>query len=237
VLLLNSPICSRLPAGRDRSRQIEIAIEEGSTLASLDLRHLGLGKHVTAVDSVIIEARPDHHHEVGLCADLTRDLVCVAAGNSDRQRVVVEYAASGRTGTRACGIYAALARVRLFLEKRSRFLGLIDRFTGRGGTCRLHAIFMNQLCAIWGIQEKLSSTGMSAFRNAFVQSTCPSRTFNDKARDRFVGSLQPLSRQKARIARVSPITEWARHGERTKGAIAERRRFSALLKMLRAGLM
>jgi hypothetical protein len=28
-----------------------------------------------------------------------------------------------------------------------------------------------------------------------------------------------------------------RHGERTKGAIAEQRRFSALLKMLRAGLM
>jgi hypothetical protein len=27
-----------------------------------------------------------------------------------------------------------------------------------------------------------------------------------------------------------------RHGERTKGAIAERRKFSALLKMLRAGL-
>jgi hypothetical protein len=28
-----------------------------------------------------------------------------------------------------------------------------------------------------------------------------------------------------------------RHGERTKGAIAERQKFSALLKMLRAGLM
>jgi hypothetical protein len=28
-----------------------------------------------------------------------------------------------------------------------------------------------------------------------------------------------------------------RHGERTKGAIAEGRKFSALLKMLRAGLM
>jgi hypothetical protein len=38
------------------------------------------------------------HHEVGLCADLTRDLVCVAAGNSDRERVVVEYAASGQGG-------------------------------------------------------------------------------------------------------------------------------------------
>jgi hypothetical protein len=28
-----------------------------------------------------------------------------------------------------------------------------------------------------------------------------------------------------------------RHGERTKAAIAERRKFSTLLKMLRAGLM
>jgi len=28
-----------------------------------------------------------------------------------------------------------------------------------------------------------------------------------------------------------------RHGERTKGAIAERRKFSALLKLLRAGLI
>ncbi len=28
-----------------------------------------------------------------------------------------------------------------------------------------------------------------------------------------------------------------RHGERTKGAIVERRKFSALLKMLRAGLV
>ena len=33
-----------------------------------------------------------------------------------------------------------------------------DRFNRRGGTCRLHAIFMNQLCIIWGYQEELSST-------------------------------------------------------------------------------
>jgi hypothetical protein len=33
-----------------------------------------------------------------------------------------------------------------------------DRFTGRGGTCRLHAIFMNQLCIIWGELAELSST-------------------------------------------------------------------------------
>jgi hypothetical protein len=33
-----------------------------------------------------------------------------------------------------------------------------DRFSRRGGTCRLHAIFMNQLSIIWGYQEELSST-------------------------------------------------------------------------------
>ena len=33
-----------------------------------------------------------------------------------------------------------------------------NRFSRRGGTCRLHAIFMNQLRINWGYQEKLSST-------------------------------------------------------------------------------
>ena len=33
-----------------------------------------------------------------------------------------------------------------------------DRFTRRGGTCRLHAIFMNRSRIIWGYQEELSST-------------------------------------------------------------------------------
>jgi hypothetical protein len=37
-----------------------------------------------------------------------------------------------------------------------------DRFTRRGDTCRLHTIFMNQLCLNWGYQEDLSST--AAFR-------------------------------------------------------------------------
>jgi hypothetical protein len=36
--------------------------------------------------------------------------------------------------------------------------------------------------------------------------------------------------------RFWPIAEQYRHGERTKAAIAERQKFSALLKMLRAGL-
>jgi hypothetical protein len=34
------------------------------------------------------------------------------------------------------------------------------RFTRRGGTCRLDAIFMNQLSVIWGYQEELSSTAV-----------------------------------------------------------------------------
>jgi hypothetical protein len=60
---------------------------------------------------------------------------------------------------RASGIYAALARVRPapfavrnFLEKALTISG-VGRFTRRGGTCRLHAIFMNQLCIIWGIRR------------------------------------------------------------------------------------
>src|ERR1700737_3752528 len=43
------------------------------------------------------------------------------------------------------------------LEKALTISG-VDRFTRRGGTCRLHAIVMNQLCIIWGYQEELSST-------------------------------------------------------------------------------
>jgi hypothetical protein len=33
-----------------------------------------------------------------------------------------------------------------------------DRFTRRGDTCRLHAMFMNQSFTNWGHQEELSST-------------------------------------------------------------------------------
>jgi hypothetical protein len=35
-----------------------------------------------------------------------------------------------------------------------------DGFSRRGGTCRLHAIFMNQSSIIWGYQEELSSTAV-----------------------------------------------------------------------------
>ena len=42
----------------------------------------------------------------------------------------------------------------------------VDRFTRRGGTCRLHAIFMNQLRIIWGYQEELSSTAGHGEKNS-----------------------------------------------------------------------
>jgi hypothetical protein len=54
-------------------------------------------------------------------------------------------------------------------RKRSRFGG-VDRFTRRGGTCRLHAIFVNQLCIIWGYQEELSST--VGWREELAASIC-----------------------------------------------------------------
>src|SRR3974390_643845 len=42
----------------------------------------------------------------------------------------------------------------------------VDRFTRRGGTCRLHAIFMNQLCILWGYQKELSSTAGHGEKNS-----------------------------------------------------------------------
>jgi hypothetical protein len=46
-----------------------------------------------------------------------------------------------------------------FLEKALTISG-VNRFTRRGGTCPLHAIFMNQCCIIWGYQKELSSTAV-----------------------------------------------------------------------------
>jgi hypothetical protein len=62
------------------------------------------------------------------------------------------------------GICTALARVRLThsqwdtVPEKALATSGADRFTRGGGTCRLHAIFMNQLCIIWRYQEELSST-------------------------------------------------------------------------------
>ena len=41
-----------------------------------------------------------------------------------------------------------------------------DRFTRRGGFCRLHAMFMNQSFTTWGLREELSSR--SLFRVPWV---------------------------------------------------------------------
>ena len=46
-----------------------------------------------------------------------------------------------------------------------------DRFSRRGGTCRLHAIFMNQFSVIWGYLDELSSTGACRVPKAYIQST------------------------------------------------------------------
>ena len=35
-----------------------------------------------------------------------------------------------------------------------------DRFTRRGGFCRLHAMFMNQSFMTWGLREELSSRSL-----------------------------------------------------------------------------
>jgi hypothetical protein len=64
----------------------------------VDLHHLGLGKHVAAVDGVIVEARADGDHEVGLFAQFTGDVTRETAGDPDRERIVVEHAAGEQPG-------------------------------------------------------------------------------------------------------------------------------------------
>ena len=46
-----------------------------------------------------------------------------------------------------------------------------DRFSRRGGTCRLHAIFMNQLSINWGFQDELSSPAVCPRAEGIIQST------------------------------------------------------------------
>ena len=48
----------------------------------VDLDHLGLGKHVAAVDGVIVEARADGDHEVGLFAQFAGDVAREAADSA-----------------------------------------------------------------------------------------------------------------------------------------------------------
>ena len=58
------------------------------------------------------------------------------------------------------------------------------------------------------------------------------------SRDEARGMEQASRHPALRTERPPWRAEWpVRHGERTKAAIAEQRKFSALLKMLRAGLI
>jgi hypothetical protein len=100
-------------------------------------------------------------------------------------------------------MYAALARVRpalfavrKFLEKALTISG-VDRFTGRGSTCRLHAMFMNQLCIIWGYQKELSSTAGHGEKNSPREYDCPQhlseRTLTFRETIRVQPCIRPLN--------------------------------------------
>ena len=60
-----------------------------------------------------------------------------------------------------------------------------DRSSRRGGTCRLHATFMNQLLTSGGIRRNCQERRF-ACEGTIVHSTRPPHTFNDKT----VGSLR-----------------------------------------------
>ena len=101
----------------------------------------------------------------------------------------MRFAPCGRSGIRASGIYAPLlvsdphSSQRKTVPEEVLTISGADRFTRRGGTCRLHAIFMNQLCNIWGEQDELSSTA-----------ACPRAegiySINDQARMRGIAVLR-----------------------------------------------
>src|ERR1700738_4363045 len=90
-----------------------------------------------------------------------------------------------------------------FLEKALTISG-VDRFTRRGGTCRLHAMFMNQLCVIWGYQEELSSTAGRAETNSprayVVRSTSVSGPSGGRADGLLGAKAQDRTRADAAIA-------------------------------------
>jgi hypothetical protein len=66
----------------------------------------------------------------------------------------------------------AIRSGKLFLRKRSRFQGLIG-FTRRGGTCRLHAIFMNQLFSFGGVRRNCQALVREP--KAYIESTIKGR--------------------------------------------------------------
>ena len=59
----------------------------------------------------------------------------------------------------SCSLPTCIIRSGENVPLKALTIAAVDRFIHRGGACRLHAIFMNQLRMIWGYQEKLSSTG------------------------------------------------------------------------------
>jgi hypothetical protein len=65
---------------------------------------------------------------------------------------------SERNLRRPCSCLTLHYSQRKIVPEKALTISGADRFTRRGGTCRLHAIFMNQLSVIWGYQEELSST-------------------------------------------------------------------------------
>ena len=66
---------------------------------------------------------------------------------------------SERDLRRSCSLPTCIIRSGENVPLKALTIAAVDRFIHRGGACRLHAIFMNQLRMIWGYQEKLSSTG------------------------------------------------------------------------------
>ena len=99
----------------------------------VDLHDLGLREHVTAVDGVVVQARPEGDDEIGLRAQLAGDVAGVAAGDADRERIVVEHAARRQRGRKQ---RASLIGQLLDLDRRARAqraaAGDDDRTLGAG---------------------------------------------------------------------------------------------------------
>ena len=133
---------------------------------------------------------------------------------------------------------------KLFLRKAFTISGA-DRFSRRGGTCRLHAIFMNQSAMIWGYQDELSSMGACRVPKAYIQLTieagCVAPLFchvcNPPTADNIVGVKQKndfslLTRKLSRFGRVFIFSGESRFGIEaracTRGACCfARTRFAA----------
>jgi hypothetical protein len=65
---------------------------------------------------------------------------------------------SEQNSRRPCSCPTCAIRSGENAPKKALTISGADRFSRRGGACRLHAIFMNRLLTMWGYQEELSST-------------------------------------------------------------------------------